>query len=351
MIKSLRLQNFRSFSDRIFEFGPGVNIIVGPNGAGKTNLLEAVLVLAQGSSYRAKDSDLVMIGKPWSRLDGYSEDSTRTVKISLKPENRKNYETDGKNLKRLNKPNTLPVVLFEPNHLLLFSGGPERRRDYLDNLLEQTMPGYKTVLRQYKRALAQRNRLLKRPTEPSLTEFFPWNIRLSQLAGQIVRARSGLVDELNEEITNTYNELAQGHPNIKLFYESGWTAESYESNLLKKLETTQADDRVRGFTGHGPHREDLLAEFGDRPVQEVASRGETRTLVLSLKILELRLVEAAYEGKKPILLLDDVFSELDARRRQALIRYVTTHQTFITTTDADIAAKKFAKAKIVTLAN
>src|SRR3982751_2667333 len=136
MITGLRLQNFRSYSDESFELSPGVNIVVGPNASGKTNLLEALLVLARGNSYRAKDSELVQFKKPWARLDAHLGDSElRTVKITADPPT-KNYEITGKAYKRLTLNNTLPIVLFEPEHLRLLSGGPERRRDHLDDLLE-----------------------------------------------------------------------------------------------------------------------------------------------------------------------------------------------------------------------
>jgi DNA replication and repair protein RecF len=344
MITDLRLQHFRSFRDGSFELSPGVNIVVGPNASGKTNLLEAILVLARGSSYRARDSELVQFGRPWARLYGHSEKSgRRTVKIVREPEPGKQYELDGKVFKRLSLQHSLPVVLFEPNHLRLFGGGPERRRDYLDDLLEQTTPGYGTTRRQYKRALAQRNSLLKQPGQASTEQLFPWDVRLSQLGGQIARARADLADAINADITGLYKQLSRAKTKVAINYANTWPTDNYESQLLKKLETARADDQLRGFTGHGPHREDLLVSFDSRPAQETASRGEVRTAVLALKILELKLVQAARDGQPPLLLLDDVFSELDGRRRHALTDYLAPYQTFITTTDADIVLHHFAE--------
>src|SRR5579884_4307960 len=187
MITDLRLQHFRSYRDESFEFSPNVNIIVGPNASGKTNLLEAMLVLAHGASYRANDQELIEFHKPWARLDSHHQNSaTRTVKIIAAETGRpdKVYELNGKIYKRLSLQQSLPVVLFEPNHLQLFVGGPEKRRDYLDDLLEQSTPGYGTLRRQYRRALAQRNNLLKQPHHTISTQIFPWNVRLSELAGQ-----------------------------------------------------------------------------------------------------------------------------------------------------------------------
>jgi len=341
MITDLRLQHFRSFADASFELSPGVNIVVGPNASGKTNLLEALLVLARGSSYRARDIELIQFKKPWARLDGHSEKSgQRTVKLVREPPS-KAYELDTKPFKRLSQKQSLPVVLFEPNHLQMLAGGPERRRDYLDDLLEQTVAGYGSIRRQYRRTLAQRNNLLKHASHAHPAELFPWDVRLSQLAGQVVRARQQLAAALNTDLPALYRQLAQTKTKVALAYDHTWPVDSYESQLLKRLEAARTDDLMRGFTGSGPHREDMLVTFNARPAALTASRGEVRTATLALKILELKRLQAARDGLAPLLLLDDVFSELDGRRRHALTDYLTPYQTFITTTDADIVTQHF----------
>lgn len=345
MITDLRLQHFRSYRDASFELSSGVNIVVGPNASGKTNLLEALLVLARGSSYRAKDIELVRFGRTWTRLDTHLADgSLRTVKITKQPDVTKVYELDKKTFKRLTLPHTLPVVVFEPEDLRLLSGGPERRRDYLDDLLEQTTPGYGTLRRQYRRALAQRNALLKQhgPGDQR-DQIFPWDVRLSELAGQIVRARAGLVTELNKDIGKLYRKLSGTKVKVNLRYQNRWPAENYETKLIKELETGLELDRNRGFTGAGPHREDLVVLFNDHPAQDSASRGEVRTAVLALKIIELKIIEKLREAP-PLLLLDDVFSELDGKRRHALTDYLAPYQTFITTTDADAVVSHFTES-------
>jgi DNA replication and repair protein RecF len=343
MITDLRMQHFRSYKNASFELSPGVNIIVGPNGSGKTNLLEALLVLARGNSYRVRDQELVQFGKPWTRLDCHSSDGAhRTVKIVVKPEPSKQYELEGKLFKRLTLQHTLPVVLFEPNHLQLFAGGSERRRDYLDDLLEQTTPGYGTTRRQYRRALAQRNTLLKQGSGVPRAQLFPWDIRLSQLAGVLVRGRAELVERINKDLTKLYKELSQTKTKVTATYGNRWPAETYESQFLKKLETSLNDDRQRGFTGTGPHREDLSVLFDSHPAQEIASRGEVRTAVLALKIIELNILEDIRQAV-PLLLLDDVFSELDGGRRHALTDYLAPYQTFVTTTDADAVVDHFTE--------
>jgi DNA replication and repair protein RecF len=347
MIQSLRLQQFRSYTDGSFEFDPGVNIIVGPNASGKTNLLEALLVLAQGSSYRVDDAELVMHGRSWARLDALVDGTERTIKLVSEPAPQKTYEIDGRSFQRLSLERTLPVVLFEPTHLDLVAGSPERRREHLDTLLSQTIPGYGQTVRAYRRTLAQRNRLLK-SGHASPDQLFPWDVRLAQLGAQIVRARMSLISTLDGEIRPMYHDLAASPVNVALQYSSATAADQYESVMLHHLESKHHDDIERGFTSFGPHRDDLLIYFDEQPAHDVASRGEMRTLILALKILELQLVEAR-RGTRPLLLLDDVFSELDGARRRALTIHLQPYQTFITTTDADVVAHHFAEQARVIL--
>jgi DNA replication and repair protein RecF len=349
MLTDIRLQNFRSYKDSSFEFDPGVNIIVGPNASGKTNLLEAILVVNKGSSYRVKDNDLIKFNESWSRIDAdLSGGDSRSVKLEAGQSTQidKTYLIDRKNYKRLSLNHKLPVVLFEPDNLRLFSAGPEKRRDYIDDLLSQIMPGYSNIRKQYLRVLNQRNSLLKQPTRDIHQQIFPWNLRLSELAGQIVQKRSNLIYGLDSKIGDLYKQLSKTNKKVNLDYQSSWPAEAYETNLLKKLEKNIETDQARGFTTSGPHREDMIIYFDKRPSQEVASRGEVRTAILALKITELELLESSYDST-PILLLDDVFSELDGKRRHALTDYIQTYQTFITTTDADIVMEYFTQTSHV----
>jgi DNA replication and repair protein RecF len=342
MLIDLRLQHFRSYSRESFKFQPGVNIIVGPNASGKTNLLEAILVLATGGSYRARDTELIEFEQPWARLDATLDTSAeRTVRLQRAPLLVKSYEIAGKSYKRLTMAHTLPVVLFEPNHLQLLSGSPEQRRSYLDDLLEQTTPGFAALRRQYRRTLHQRNSLLKHEYA-NQDQLFPWNVRLSQLAGQIVRARFELVATIDSLLGSLYKDLARSDKQVSITYQSRWPQDGYESKLLKKLEENSELDKLHGFTSAGPHREDFVLTYGGHPAQETASRGETRTGVLALKIIELQIIKEVRE-QTPLLLLDDVFSELDGSRRQSLTEYLAHYQTFITTTDADLIVQHFTE--------
>jgi len=350
MISDLRLQQFRSYSDASFEFGEGVNIIVGPNGSGKTNLLEAILVLAHGSSYRVNDVELIQFEKDWFRLDAHLEpdDVLRTVKLQTVPRLSKSYEIDEKKYVRLTHLHTLPTVLFEPNHLQLLHGAPELRRNYLDDILEQTLPGYTSFRKNYRRILAQRNALLKRPRQPSTQELFPWNLRLSELGATITRARAQLCEDLAKQLSEIYKQISQAKTEVTITYHPKFPLEHYESHLLSKLESHLPEDYARGFTAYGPHREDFVVTFDGKSAEESASRGETRTALLALKIIELQLLEKVRE-QTPLLLLDDVFSELDGVRRRALTGFLQRYQTFLTTTDADVVVKHFTDSTIIPL--
>jgi DNA replication and repair protein RecF len=342
MIADLRLQHFRSYDDQLFELGSGVNIVVGPNASGKTNLLEAILVLARGNSYRVTDNELVQFESEWARLDAnLISGSARTVKFIPHQKPAKTYELAGKAYQRLTLQHSLPVVLFEPNHLRLLTGSPESRRNYLDDILEQTQPQYGAMLRHYRRALAQRNALLK--TGRSKDQFFVWNIRLSELGGHIVAARTKLIETICQTVEQLYRDISRTTTGIEISYDTKLNLTNYESQLLHNLEAGLEKDMLRGFTSVGPHREDLQVLFNGHPASMAASRGEARTLVLALKIIELQLLEQA-RGATPLLLLDDVFSELDGARRRALTEHLTRYQTFITTTDADVVIQHFTES-------
>jgi DNA replication and repair protein RecF len=235
----------------------------------------------------------------------------------------------------------VPVVYFEPNHLQLITRGPNQRRDYFDELLERSIPGFKTMAAGYSRTLAQRNALLKRGPAAGKQQLFAWNIRLSELGEKIAQARGVLSAGINDELGKNYRKISKKRTAVEFIYKSQFKPDNYGSRLLHKLETNIEEDYQKGFTSHGPHREDFIITIGGQPANITASRGESRSLILALKIFELGLIEKA-RGQKPVFLLDDVFSELDGARRQALVNYLKNRQTIITTTDAESVIEHFA---------
>ena len=340
ILTSLRLQNYRSYNDYAVEFSEGVNIVVGPNGCGKTNMLESLLLLCGIKPYRARYIDTVQKGADWSRIEGTYNSFQRIVKIK-KVNNSvdRSYIVKNTPKKRLSFENILPVVLFEPEHMRFITGSPERRRQFMDVLLSSTDAEYAKSLKAYLRVLAQRNALLKAGQNSDL---FVWDIRLSELAGQLVNKRLQLIKEINLVIKEIYSEIAQSKQVVSLDYLCTTPQENYESKLVRLLESQKQQDLLRGYTPLGPHRDDISVLLNNNESYTTASRGETRTLILCLKIIEYQLL-IKYRNQKPILLLDDVFSELDGARRKSLTGYLENTQTIITTTDADVIRKNFAQ--------
>lgn len=351
MIASLHLQNFRSYEDASFEFSEGVNIIIGPNASGKTNILEGLLYVCHGAPFRAHDKENIRYGSGWARLDGLTvQNQTRTVKLQIDG-NRvtKEFVLNDEIKKRISLRDTIPVVLFEPDDLQLLTTSPEKRRQFIDAILSQIDAEFGRLARDYNRTLAQRNRLLKNGLHQASGSIFAWNIRLSELGGALVAKRLGLLDELNQGIGESYSQLATKQHTVTLRYQSMVPHEQYASQMLNQLEQKLESDVLRGFTTVGPHRDDIEISINDTPIYHHASRGETRTTLLALKIQETRLLERARQ-QQPLLLLDDVFSELDGARRRALTNFVRNYQSFITTTDADVVGKRFTKqTQMITL--
>lgn len=343
MLQTLELSNFRSYENGLFGFEDGVNIIVGANASGKTNLLEAIHTICTLQGFKSSDKDLISIGKDWSRLEAMTDDGIRVVK--LKNDTQKIIEIDGEPKKRLSPQTSLPVVIFEPEHMLLLSNEPERRRKYLDSILSITHLGYKSALTAYKRALSQRNRLLKQDNL-SLDQLFAWDVQLAEKAGVISAARVSIVEKLNSVSAQHYQSISNSKDNLELTYTSKLPLKSYANQLLLYLRQNTETDRVRGFTGAGPHRDDLQIILKDSDARITASRGETRSIILALKIAELEMLHRI-TNKRPILLLDDVFSELDGSRRRALAEALNDYQTFLTTTDADVAVDHFSAYNII----
>jgi DNA replication and repair protein RecF len=347
MFQSVTLRNYRSYADASFEFGPSVSIIIGKNASGKTNLLESLYMLCTGSSFRVSDKDIIMTGKEWARLDGVCDAVLRTIKLRRhEPRVTKEFELHGTMHRRLSFEQTLPVVLFEPEDTRLVGGSPKRRRDYLDTVLSSTNPTYKRALASYTKALKQRNNALKKShTIPNL---FAWDVVLAQYGEIIVAERQILIERINQEISAIYSHIADRPSAVVLTYSTTATS-SYASRLLHGLERSRERDTRLGFTSLGPHRDDFAMTINGQESHQHASRGEVRTITLGLKVIEMILLEKT-RGQKPILLLDDVFSELDGRRRRTLVDYTTQHQTIITTTDADIVDKSFSSnAALITV--
>ncbi|HEX9679465.1 MAG TPA: DNA replication/repair protein RecF [Candidatus Saccharimonadales bacterium] len=340
IITGVGLNNFRSYKEQVFELEAGVNIVVGPNASGKTNLLESIYLGCQGKSFRGTTDKLIQHKKPWSRVELTTDKGSRVIKLRRDQPPKKEFVLDGLTKRRLTLDDKIPVVLFTPDDLRLVNGSPERRRRFLDDLVSKLEPEATSVLSQYQRALLQRNNLLKYPN-PDPDELFVWAVRLSELGGKIVEWRLQLIQKLNQKAGKIYSLIAGAKQTVKFSYDSNLSPpKSYQTKLSSHLQGQR--DIHLGFTSCGPHRDDLRIELGNSLSSDSSSRGEVRSLVLVSKLIEIQLLESR-SGQKPILLFDDVFSELDGARRRRLSEQVLEHQTIITTTDADAVVAHFLK--------
>lgn len=317
-ITSLRVQNIRAHEQFLLDVSPQVTLITGRNGSGKTSLIEAVYIALQGTSFKGSDNDVLRSEQPWWRIDvGFDDSSTRTVKFdSTRQTGRKQFIIDDKTSYRLGTKYKYPVVLFEPDDLRLLHGSPTRRRQFIDRLISQLDPLYGPALRKYDRALKQRNNLLKK-AHTTHDELFVWNIALSEYGSYIIEQRIRFIEEINSHLNDAYNNIAQSKDTVTVHY-SHTAIGSVKQKLLAELHSHSERDKILGYTSSGPHRHDVIFRYNDTPALSVASRGEVRSIVLALKFLEVDIIEKL-TGIKPVVLLDDVFSELDEQRQSALI--------------------------------
>lgn len=345
-LTDLELHYVRSHTKARFKFADDMNAIVGPNGSGKTTLLEALYTLLRGSSFKGVTSELVQYGQPQMKMDTTLTGENTVHKRSLKVQTSdaatlRKWSIDSKSYARLPLASRLPVVLFEPELSRLVTGSPQRRRDYLDHIASQLDVEVASEQHKYTRILKQRNQLLKHLREKRASkapsDLFIWNTQLAHTAEVIVRSRTHVIGMLQNRITEHYRGLG-GADDVALLYASDVhrSAGSYANRLLQYLESSLMRDIALGHTSFGPHRDDLVIHLASQPVTERASRGEVRTIVVALKMLETQLLSEHFKSESisPVLLLDDVLSELDLMHQERVLDGLKDHQVFITTTDA-----------------
>ncbi len=345
-IKNLRLMNVRSHKSADFVFSGTTNAIVGPNGSGKTTIIEALYTLLRGSSFKGSIGEIAQYGSNQFRMQLELKSKSTVHERALGYQQiestaQKKWSVDNKNYARLPVSARLPVVLFEPDLARLVSGSPERRRQYLDQIAGQLDLEVAIAQNRFERTLKQRNQLLKKLRESGTftppSELFIWNTQLAHLSEQIITARCKVIEKLQNEVSSYYRQLG-GTDDIFLTYASTVATDSdqYASRLLQFLETSVQRDIALGHTTFGPHRDELEIRLSDQPAVERASRGEVRTVVIALKLLETELLSNHFRNSdiKPLLLLDDVLSELDLVHQERVLAGFKDHQVFITTTDA-----------------
>lgn len=329
IIASIHLQSIRNHEVFAANFLPNVTLITGANGSGKTSIIEALYMTLRGTSFRGTDKELLRHGAEWWRIDvGIEGEVDRSVSFDLtKTTGRKKFTIDEKISYRLSPVHKYPVVLFEPDDLRLINGSPTRRRHFIDTLISSVNPSYATTLRKYERALKQRNALLKKQFIAA-DDVFVWNVALSEYGAQLVVQRIAFIEKLNKTLNVVYNTIASSKDDVTIHY-SDTTIGNTKQKLMSELHARFERDRILGYTSTGPHRHDVVFKFNNTPALAGASRGEVRTIILALKFLEVSLIEDL-TGSKPIILLDDVFGELDRNRQLQLMQNFKKHQIIFT---------------------
>lgn len=333
LITNIHVQSFRRHQDYSLPILPNTTVVTGPNGSGKTSLIEALYICLQGSSFKGSDKDALQYEAPWYRIDvTLSDDTIRTVKFEPERQTgKKQFIINGKTYYRLPAQYKFPIVLFEPDDLRLLHGSPARRRYFIDHFISQLDPEYAVAIRRYDRSLRQRNALLKQPGATS-DDLFAWNVSLSEYGAYIITKRIEFTHELNLQLGDIYETIAHKNDTIHIEY-SQQLHSNIKQKLLSELHAHTEKDRHLGFTSVGPHRHDIYVSFNASSAMAAASRGEMRTIILAMKFAEVNIIEAT-TGNKPIILLDDVFSELDAQRQMSLTTKFKSHQTIITSVSA-----------------
>ncbi len=349
ILQSLKLENYRNIAAAQFVPGRELTVICGKNGQGKTNLLEAVWMLTGGRSFRgAKDAELIREHAEYAVAEGGIESGKReqTVRIFVggQPGGRcaRTAHVNGVAHGRAgNAAGVFMAVVFDPGHLNLVKGGPEGRRRFLDTALCQLYPSYVTLLRRYTRLITQKNALLKQylqtPDAESLLDVF--DEKLAESGAEVSRRRREYLARIEPEAIGTYRELSGGAETLTLRYEA---ACEDAADLARILHDCRRRDIAAGFCTAGPHREDLAVFVDGREAKRFASQGQQRSAVLSLKLAEAAGAKQI-AGEHPVMLLDDVLSELDETRQAYLLSRMAHRQTIVTACDANLFGRTAGK--------
>ena len=353
-INKLALTNFRSYNQLELAFQPGVTTFIGDNGSGKTNIAEALIYLAFLSSHRVSNNiPLISLGNQQAIIRAEVAREDRTLQIDLE------INATKANRARINGNPTrsqreilgaIQIVYFSPEDLDLVRGEPNTRRNFLDQLLITRTPRLAGVIADYERVVKQRNALLK--TRTSAAALAPWNEQLIKFGAELTAERITLISALNPWVVENYENLNELKP-VYISYKCSTEGVSSKiteniTALTKRLAEVSYQEIERGVSLIGPHRDDLHLQIGDFPAKGYASHGESWSMAISLRIGSLNLLKA--EGASPILILDDVFAELDTSRRiQLMSATKLAEQTFITAAvESDLPAELLTKKFYVT---
>ena len=333
LITSLKLQNFRNYSELDVNFNENINIIYGDNAQGKTNILEAVFISSIGKSFRTKkDRELIKFNENFSIIEVNFAKSDRKGNVKVEISDKKNIYINGVKIKKLSELlGIINIVIFTPDDINILKNGPSERRRFLDMFIGQLRPNYIYCLNLYLKALEQRNNYLKQiKLENKSQDFLDiWDEKLSDYAEKVFKYRCEFVSKLKEKIKNVHHVITENNEEIDISYVSDY---SNKEDFLKKLKENRKLDILKGYTTKGVHRDDFNMFINGDLVNVYGSQGQHRTAILSLKMSELKVVYDEI-GEYPILLLDDFMSELDEKRRINFLKNIKDTQVLITCTE------------------
>ena len=333
-VTRLWLTNFRNYETAELEPDPqGLTVIVGSNGEGKTNLLEAIGYLASLSSFRGAPGEALIrqgCGSAIVRAEGERDERALLIEAELLPTGRDRVQVNRQPLKRSRDLlGALRVSVFAPDDLVLVKGGPGERRRFLDDVLVSLHPKHDALQRDVDRVLKQRNSLLRQAAGRLIGDVGStldvWDAKLASAGTALVEAREELVAQLEPEVGKAYDQVAHTAADVTMRYQRSWSGP-----LADAIAAGRTDDLRRGLSLVGPHRDELLLAIAGLPGRTHASQGEQRSLALALRLAAHRIVGEAV-GASPVLLLDDVFSELDPERSEALLTHLPPGQALLTT--------------------
>ncbi len=348
---SLTVKNFRNLTEQTININKNLNILYGANGQGKTSVLEAIYVLAITKSFRTPDDRVVLQnGKDYFEVLGEFEKESKKkflLRVYFSPKEGKHVFLNKNKIKTFSSIiGTVPVILLSLEDLELTYGSPAFRRKFIDILISQIDPIYLHSLKEFKKVLQNRNKLLGmiKEGEQSADSLHPWNEQLIEFGSYICSKRIEIIERINQNINQFYGNISQGSETIKLFYQTFFSTsrdiskEEIKNQYSNKLNNNQERDVVYGSTSIGPHRDDIVFQKNGALMKMFGSQGENKTFLISLKFTEAKIMED-FLKEKPLLLLDDIFSELDGNRIKKIVQLLNENenQVFITTTEA----KKF----------
>ncbi len=332
-VEELKIKDYRNYEEEDFAFSPGINLIIGDNAQGKTSILEALFYCAAGRSHRgAKDRELIRFDQEEAhiRVSLTRRAVDHVIDVHLKRIGRKGIAVDRQPLKRtVDLFGTVNMVFFAPEDLMIIKSGPAERRAFLDTELCQLDRTYAHELSQYNKALQQKSRLLKQIEEqPALAGTLDvWNEQLARYGTAVIERRARHVEELSAAVAERHAQLSDGRETLRTTYEPNTAA----AEFADRLRSLRDRELAAGICLAGPHRDDIGFTVNGADVRRFGSQGQQRTAALSLKLAEIEIIREK-TGEPPVLLLDDVLSELDTGRQERLLAGIQDIQTMITTT-------------------